>query len=672
MMPFVTSRSYLIVLPFLVLFCIKEKKKALGIVVLALVSIVPADALGNALKNLLQRPRPCDVLEHINLLIACVRSPSLPSTHAINSFAFATPFLVMTRNRLKYVFVLIAALVCLSRISVGVHYPSDVIVGGMLGSGVSLSLLYLYRWTARTFRKDPHATIVLISLLALSIFRMYYILNGPLDLSPDEAQYWEWSRRPDVSYYSKGPMIAYLIALGTSLFGDTVFGVRFLAVVFSALSSVFLYLLGKELSNKTVGTSSALLFQAIPLYATYGVIFTIDAPFVFFWVLSLYLFYKALGQQAIPAHPAMRDAAQNNRVSCGGHHDSRETQNTTRYWVLLGFSIGFGLLTKYTMVFFIVCAFLFLISSHKGRKILKTGSPYLSLLIGILIFSPVIFWNALRGWVTVKHTAGQVHVAEGLRISLASLLDFTGSQLGVITPILFVLMVIALCRDDAGEERAFLRWFSLPVIAFFTLKSVQGKVQANWAMMGYITGIIAFSAVFISPWKRHARPRKALIISGIILSLLVVSVAFYPSKFHIPLKLDPSARLRGWKELGKEISAIEADMRKKGDVFIFSDAYQVSSEIAFYAKGHPVTYCVNLGRRMNQYDLWPDFHTRIHENGIFVTIDDTGLHPKIQDAFHGCEKRLLKVYDEDRLLREYSIFMCSDFRGMTQEPIGSF
>jgi undecaprenyl-diphosphatase len=579
----------------------------------------------------------------------------------------------MTRNRLKYVFAFIAALVCFSRISVGVHYPSDVVVGGMLGSGVSISLLYLYRWAEKTFRKDPHTTVVFISLLAVSLFRIYYILNGPLDLSPDEAQYWEWSKRLDLSYYSKGPMIAYLIALGTSLFGDTVLGVRFLAVVFSALSSVFLYLLGRGLSNKTVGTSSALLFQAIPLYATYGVIFTIDAPFVFFWILSLYLFYKAAGPQTITAHHAVQDTEQNNRASCGRQQDSRETQNVTPYWVLLGFSVGFGLLTKYTMIFFIACAFLFLISSRKGRKILQTGPPYLSLLLGVLVFSPVIFWNAQHGWVTVKHTAGQAHVAEGLRISFASLLDFVGSQLGVVTPILLVLMILALCRDDDREEqRAFLRWFSLPVIVFFALKSIQGKVQANWAMTGYITGIIAFSEVFISPWKGHSRPRKALIISGIVVSLLVVSVAFYPLEFHVPLKLDPTSRLRGWKELGSEISAIEADTRKKGDVFIFSDSYQASSELAFYVKGHPVTYCVNLGRRMNQYDFWPDFGTRIHDHGIFVTIGDTGLHPKIQDAFHGCEKRLLKVYAEDRPLREYSIFICSDFKGMTQEPIGSF
>jgi 4-amino-4-deoxy-L-arabinose transferase-like glycosyltransferase len=111
----------------------------------------------------------------------------------------------------------------------------------------------------------PYPIALLIFLLAVSLFRIYYIQYGPLDLSPDEAHYWEWSRRLDLSYYSKGPMIAYLIHLGTLLFGNTVLGVRFMAVIFSVSSSVFLYLLGKTLYEERVGISSAILLQAFCL-----------------------------------------------------------------------------------------------------------------------------------------------------------------------------------------------------------------------------------------------------------------------------------------------------------------------------------------------------------------------------------------------------------------------
>jgi membrane-associated phospholipid phosphatase len=651
-MPFITSRADIILLPFLIVFLMKEKKKALLIFVVALFSLVLADGSGNVLKHLIQRPRPCAVFDDINLLVGCGGSFSMPSNHATNTVAVATSFLFMTRNPLKYIVAAVAVLVGISRVFVGVHYPGDVIAGALVGALSSAVVISLAVWSERRFKAKQYASLMYLFLLLMSVFRMYYILYGPLDLSPDEAHYWEWSRRLDLSYYSKGPMIAYLISAGTFLFGDTVFAIRVLAVLFSALTSVFLYNLGKEMYNETTGVSTAVLFQIIPIYSAYGLLFTIDSPFMFFWALSLYLFWKVLPRDDNGAYH--------------GYHPS------LRVWILLGISIGLGLLTKYTMSFFLACAFLFLISSERERKLLKSGAPYLSFFTGILIFTPVILWNAQHGWVSVRHTAGQAHVADGLQVSLKSLFEFIGSQLGVVTPVILVLMFIALWGLGAGRQRRFLIWFSVPILLFFTLKSVQGKVQANWAMMGYVTGLIALSEVFITGWNTHKLRLNLVVITGFVISLMLTTVAHYPSKFHVPPKLDPSFRLMGWKVLGKEVDALCNTMPDKSNVLIFSDTYQVSSELAFYMKGHPVTYCVNLGRRMNQYDLWPSMNGFIHSDGIFVTIDDKELPVKIQEAFDRCEKHLYQVYEKGRLFREYPIFTCHDFKGMQEELIRRF
>ena len=646
-MPVFSHRMSIIVIPFLLLFFIKERRRAMVIFAISFFSILLADGMTHALKELIGRARPCNALQNVHLLVGCSQSFSLPSGHATNAFAFAVPFLIMTRDRLKYLFLTIAVFVSLSRIFVGVHYPTDVIVGATVGVFSSMAVVYFYRWAEKRFCEKPYTTVMYGFLMVLSIFRVYYILYGPLDLSPDEAHYWEWSRRLDLSYYSKGPVIAYLIAFSTSLFGNNVFGVRFLAAVFSVLSSIFLYKLGKEMYHENVGATSALLFQLIPLYSAFGVIFTIDSPFIFFWILSLYLFWKAADGGA------------------SGHQSSV-------YWLFLGISVGLGLLTKYTMAFFYLCVFLFLMFSSDKRALLKTVSPYLALVISVLFFSPVIIWNAGHEWVTFRHTAGQAHLADGVRISLMSIVEFIGSQLGVVTPILFVCIIIALFRIEKGGRREFLLWFSFPVIVFFLLKSIQGKVQANWAMTGYCTGLIAFSEVYIRRWKTQHPFLRKTIIAGIILSFVVAAVAHYPSKFHIPATLDPSSRLRGWKELGRQVSNLHDEMREEEKVFIFSDSYQNSSELAFYGKGHPVTYCLNLGRRMNQYDLWPDFYHLINWDAIFVTIGDAELHPRLKEAFDHYEKRLVKAYDKDRFLREYSVFLCHGFKGMKKEATGSY
>src|SRR4030066_928366 len=248
-MPFITKRSYILFAIFAVPAFFKDSKKSLFVIALCFIALALGDASANILKHLFERPRPCQALENVRLLVGCSGSFSMPSNHAVNAFSVAATFSHFFRKTAVPMF-LIAALVALSRIYVGVHYPSDVIAGAVLGGVIAGIILILHKWSSERFKERPYTTIFFISLFALTFFRYYYIATGHLDLSPDEAHYWEWSRRLDLSYYSKGPMIAYLIYLGTSVFGYTIFGIRIMAVIFSALSSIFLYSLGKNLYDE--------------------------------------------------------------------------------------------------------------------------------------------------------------------------------------------------------------------------------------------------------------------------------------------------------------------------------------------------------------------------------------------------------------------------------------
>jgi 4-amino-4-deoxy-L-arabinose transferase-like glycosyltransferase len=636
-MPIVTKNAELVFLG-LVLWATLKEKNTWRILLIALFAVALADGSGHLLKDIFARQRPCSTLSDINLLVGCGKAYSLPSNHASNAFAFAVTFFIFRRDIIGYFFLLAAGLIGFSRIYVGVHYPFDILIGAIVGIIASITAIRIYRWGSEIHRKRSYGEALGLSLILISIFRIYFILTGPFDLSPDEAHYWEWSRRIDWSYYSKGPMIAYLIYIGTHLFGDTVLGVRVFAVVLSAGSSFLIYRIGKERYDDKTGFVAALLIQIVPLYSVYGLVFTIDSPFIFFWILSLYLFHRILQQSG----------------GTEGRFDF--------YWLLLGASVGLGLLTKYTMAFFLVSAFLFLLSSEKNRRILMTSGPYGAALMSLAVFSPVVFWNAANGWVTFKHTAGQAHIADGLKLSAMTFIEFIGSQIGVVTPLLFFFIILALWRLRKTEHGSFFFWFSVPVLVFFAVKSLQGKVQANWALPGYAAGFLAFAAFYAGKIRMSVKRSNPVLMTGLFLAMLVTYFAHFPSVLNLPRSKDPTSRLVGWKELGIEASRAYLEMNGTEPVFIFSDKYQVASELAFYMEGNPVTYCINLGRRMNQYDLWPDFKGLTGHNALFVRTSDAGLPPDVENAFERCEKDLVSVKTKKKIIMKFTFFKCYDFK----------
>ena len=641
-MPFVTKRAVLVFLVIVLWTATREKMKTWRFLIISLFAVALADGSGHILKDIIARQRPCTTFSDINLLVGCGRSYSLPSNHACNAFAFAMTFFLLRKNVIGFFSLAAASVIGFSRIYAGVHYPADVFAGMLLGSGAAYAALLISRWGERIYREKAYGEALGLSLLLISLFRVYFILTGPFDLSPDEAHYWEWSRRIDWSYYSKGPVIAYLISLGTFLFGDTVFGVRAFAIVLSAASSFLLYLTGRDLYDKQTGLVSGLLLQIVPLYSAYGILMTIDSPFIFFWVLSVYLLQKLLHRNAYEVRTGAFDY----------------------YWVLLGISVGLGLLTKYTMAFFLISGFLCMVSWKETRNLLLTPGPYAALVFSLAVFSPVILWNAANGWVTLKHTAGQAHIARGFALSAKSFFEFTGSQIGVITPVLCILIFTALWKIRKTRQGNFLFWLSLPTILFFTLKSLQGKVQANWALPGYATGFIAFSAYYMNGSMFAKKGMRALLTAGLLLAVLITSFAHFPALLHLPQKLDPTARLVGWKELGQEVSMISRELSLSAPVFIFSDRYQISSELAFYMENRPETYCINLGRRMNQYDLWPGFGGLTGYNAVFVRASQSDVPQEIEDVFARYEKEDITVQTRQKKVMKFTIFKCYDFKGM--------
>jgi len=471
--------------------------------------------------------------------------------------------------------------------------------------------------------------ILTLFILAVVIFRLFYIKMGFLNLAGDEAHYWDWSRHLSLSYYSKPPMVAYIIALFTKIFGNNELGVRFGALFLSVLIIPLTFKISKELfKDEKLALFSSILTQIIPIYATGGILMTIDPPLVFFFSLSTYFFYKAIN-------------------------------SFPWYWYLLGISIGLGLLSKYTMAFILISVILYLLFSKKDRFWLYRKEPYLMLFICLILFLPVIIWNSKNQWVTFKHLIYRGALNQPFSLSLKYLPEFLGSQLLVISPFIFIGFIYSLWvmgKDALKGKHPFLFLFllTIPIFLFHLLLCLHCEIGPNWPVAGYYPLCLASPIIFKGLWRNKIW-RLLIVIS--------LGFSFFLTIFiHFPIfisKIDPTNRLRGWRELGKEVSKYIENKN-----FIVSDSYQITSELAFYVKDQPNVYCVNLGRRQNQYDYWPSFYSFKGMDAIYVR-DEEG----IQEGFTRCfertklEKRL-DIYHNKNLIKSFYIYRCFGFKGL--------
>ena len=488
--------------------------------------------------------------------------------------------------------------------------------------------------------------LVVAILAVLTGLRLAFLAWGGLDLSPDEAHYWEWSRRLDLSYYSKGPLIAYLIAGLTTVFGTSAFGIRLGAVGLSLLGAWAIYRLGRELFGRPEpGALAVTGLQVTPLVWAGSLLMTIDSPFVVAWTLALWAAHRALAGGGAVA------------------------------WLLLGLAVGVGSLAKYTMLFVLPGLALYLWLAPERRAALRSQGSVLALLTALAALAPVLIWNARTGWVTARHVASQ---GRGGGFTLEHLAEFLGSQILVLTPVIAALLAWGLwvgVREGFVHRREpyrFLLAFAAPVLGTYLAVGLQGKVQANWAAAAYPPLALATAGLLLEPRAGlAAAPRRAqtrlLIVAGVV-AVSFCAIGHVIGRLDLPRRLDPTTRLRGWAELGRAVGMTVERMPEPRRTFVVSNRYQVTSELAFYVPGQPRAYNFNLGRRLNQYDFWEGPDSRLGWDAVYVEEGTNGLDRRVRAAFVRVDPPIvLHITQGERVIRVFSLHRAYGFRGIPMQ-----
>jgi 4-amino-4-deoxy-L-arabinose transferase-like glycosyltransferase/membrane-associated phospholipid phosphatase len=618
-----------------------------------------AVALGDTLicgplKHAFARPRPFETLADVHVLVGKGGAGSMPSSHAANWFAATAVCFIFFRRSLRFMLPL-ALGVCFSRVYNGVHYPSDVLVGAVLGAGYAAVFVFsanaLWNRCGRSwfplwwqkfpslFGPTPSAStpsdsgtqgdidthwlrlayvLIFVSLAA----RLGYLLAGRIELSEDEAYQWLWSKHPALSYYSKPPLIAWVQWLGTHLWGDNAFGVRFFSPVTAAVLSLLLVrFLAREIHVR-FAFWILLITCATPMLAVGATLMTIDPLSVLFWTGAMICGWRAL--------------AANGKAGD---------------WILCGLCMGLGVLSKYTnLAQWLSFALLFLLWPAARMQLRKPG-PWLAWFISGIFLLPVILWNAQHNWITLEHVASDGHLAESWLPTLRFLQDFLAAELVLLNPIFFIGSIwaaFAFWKTQRQNPQALLLFcMSAPLFLGYFLFSFRSRVMPNWIA----PSVLPLFCLGLLYWNNRAPEgcralRRTVAVGvgfGLVFVILLHDTRLVTKIVHrtLPAKLDPLHRVHGWSatalEVGKERDRLAAEGRP---AFIIGDHYGITSLISFYlpearaavTAQQPLVYFRTSVHPENQFFFWPGYEMRHGENAIFVSQLD---HPDFVSGWFG-------------------------------------
>lgn len=337
-----------------------------------------------------------------------------------------------------------------------------------------------------------------ILLIGLLIWRTIGVLVSPLDLGPDEAQYWRWGQSFDWGYYSKPPLIAWLIGTVTRIFGDSAWAVRLPAAFLHTLIALFVFAAARRIADARAGFYAVLIYILMPGVTLSSGLMTTDSVLFVFWALALLLLWK------------MRAGRGSWQTALG-----------------LGLTIGAGFLAKYAMVYFCLGLCLALFIDKPTRAAFSWQKAAFAALGALTILAPHILWNINNDLQTLSHTADNANWSGDL-FHPENAIKFLVDQMGVFGPVSFLTLLggIALTFTTRhGRTDRVGRWllcFVCPALLVILVQAVTSRAHANWAATAYVAG-----SILVARWMAQEQTLPHWLWYSAA-AMLVAAAAFVP------------------------------------------------------------------------------------------------------------------------------------------------
>ena len=663
-------------------------------------------AVGNALvtdhlKEAIGRLRPFHDIPEARVLVGKGDSGSMPSGHA--SLWFAAAFIAFVYYpRSGYYMLPSAITIAFSRVYIGVHYPSDVLAGAVVGVGYSAALLWafdaLWRraslkwfplwcrniptllsyknknaacppWTIApeaeaALREAQYLRLGCVLIVGFLAARLVYIGSGLIELSQDEAYQWLWSKHLALSYWSKPPLIAYVQWAGTHIWGDTGFGVRFFSPVISAAVSLMLLRFMARVASARLGLILVLAITATPMLSAGSVLMTVDPLLTLFWTAAMFAGWKAV-----------------------------QPEGTTTHWLWVGLWMGLGFLSKDTALLQICCWAIFFGLWKPARIHLRRPGPWLALLVFAVCTLPVVIWNAQHDWITLYHVWTNARLEKPWKPTPDYIGEFFLAETLLLNPVLFLAALWAMRKMWAGKRRdpLLVLFFSMgaPVFFGYWLLTLRTRVHPNWIVCAVVPIFCLMAVYWDQRWREGARGVKAWLVTALLLGFTAVPFLHETNLTRkvvgvtLPTEMDWLHRVRGIKGIAEVVERARTDLLAEGrEVFIVTPHYGPASQVTFYLPAaraglpdSPLVYArVSKQVPKSQFFFWPKYRYREYregQNAIFFVLDADPHEPppSLLDEFESVSRvRIVEVRHNKRVFHHVQIFACRNLLSTFPKP----
>jgi hypothetical protein len=300
----------------------------------------------------------------------------------------------------------------------------------------------------------------------------------------------------------------------------------------------------------------------------------------------------------------------------------------------------------------------------------------------------VLIWNAQHDWITVSHVAQNAGAGSAWHPTLKFFGEFIASELGLLNPVFFVAMVLAVVAFwRKGRRNPHLTYFfsmGAPLFLVYLLWSFRSRVLPNWIAPA-IMPLFCLMVIYWDSQLRLGRPWiKPWLKTGVVLGAVMVvlghdtNLVKRVTGHYVPLKLDPLHRVREWDKIASAIDGARQSLLSEGKpVFIITDHYGIAGEVSFYlpeararVKTDPLVFYQASAAPENQFYFWPSYIERKGENAIYareLDRDNPTCFPapaRLQQEFESITDLGVTnvMYHDQFLLRPFQLFACRGVR----------